>query len=74
MTRRISFSAHERRVSRQFRTKMNKAESKEDVKKVFVQTVEDLLNAILDKKAVVKAEDLKLLPDSKPYYQMSEGL
>jgi hypothetical protein len=53
---------------------MNKAESKEDVKKVFVQTVEDLLNAILDKKAVVKAEDLKLLPDSKPYYQMSEGL
>jgi hypothetical protein len=53
---------------------MNKAESVEEVKKVFTKTVEELLKDVLDKKVVVKAEDLTLLPDSEPLYRISDRL
>jgi hypothetical protein len=74
MTKQLSFSAYERRVLPQFREKMNKAESTEDVRKAFVQTVEALLNGVLDGRVKVEPEDLLLLPDTEPHYQISEGL
>ncbi len=74
MTRQLSFSGYERKLLPQFREKMNKAESTEDVKKFFIQTVEELLNGVLDERVKVKEEDVELLPDSDPYYQMSERL
>ncbi len=74
MTRQLSVNAYERRVLPQFRERMNKAESTEEVKKVFIQTVEELLNGVLDARVKVKDEDVGLLPDSKPYYKMSGRL
>jgi hypothetical protein len=74
MTRQLSFSGHERKLLPQFREKMNKAESTEDVKKFFVQTVEELLNGVLDARMNVEAEDVVLLPDAEPYYEMSKRL
>jgi hypothetical protein len=74
MTKQLSFSAYERRVLPQFREKMNKAETTEDVRKVFVRTVEALLNGVLDGRIKVESEDLLLLPDSERHYQISEGL
>lgn len=74
MTRQISFSAHERRLLPKFREKINKAESSEDVKKVFTHTVEELLNGVLDRTVRVGAKDIALVPNSEPPYQVSEGL
>lgn len=74
MTKQISFRAYERRVLPQFREKMNKAESTEEVRKVFIHTVEGLLNSVLDAKVRLKDGDLVLLPDADPHYEMSEGL
>lgn len=53
---------------------MNKAESTEDVKKVFIQTVKELLDGVFDGTVKVEDEDIMLLPNSKPYFQMSERL
>ena len=74
MTRQFSFSAFERSLLRQFREKMNKAESVEEVKKVFTKTVEELLKNVLDQKVLVTAEDLTLLPDAEPLYRISDRL
>jgi hypothetical protein len=53
---------------------MNKAESTEDVRNAFVQTVEALLNGVLDGRVRVQSEDLLLLPDTEPHYRVSGGL
>lgn len=74
MTRQLSFSGYERKILPQFREKMNKAESTEDVKKVFIHTVEELLDGVFDGTVKMEDEDLMLLPDSKPYFQMSDRL
>ena len=74
MTRQLSFSGYERKLLPQFREKMNKSESTEDVKKVFLQTVEELLNGVFDGRVKMKEGDVVLLPDSDTYYQMSERL
>jgi hypothetical protein len=74
MTKQLSFSAYERRVLPRFREKMNKAESTEDVQKAFVQTVEALLNNVLEGRVRVHSEDLLLLPHTEPHYRVSEGL
>jgi hypothetical protein len=74
MTRQFSFSGYERKLLPQFRQKMNKAESTEDVKKFFIQTVEELLNGVFDGKMKVEAEDVVLLPEAEPHYGMSERL
>ena len=58
----------------QFRGKLNKAESTEDVKKFFVQTVKELFNKIIDGKVKIEAKDIGLLPDSESYYHMNKRL
>ena len=74
MTKQLSFSGYEREILPQFREKLNKAESTEDVKKFFIRTVKELFNKIVDGKIKIEAKDIGLLPDSESYYQMSERL
>ena len=74
MEKKLSFRKYEKKIMPQFREKMNKAESTEDVKKFFTQTVEELLNHILDRAVKFQDNDVLLLPDVKPYYQISERL
>ncbi|QJT10784.1 hypothetical protein [Oceanidesulfovibrio marinus] len=49
MTRQLSFSKEEQDIRSEFREMMSQAESTEDVKKFFFQTVRELLNRISDK-------------------------
>jgi hypothetical protein len=58
----------------QFRERINRAESTEDVKNVFIQCVEKLLKDIFNGKVKVKEGDVRLIPESEPYYQISEHL
>jgi hypothetical protein len=74
MTRQLSFSGYEHRILPRFREKLNKAESTEDVKKVFLQAVEELLNEILDERVKIEAEDVGLFPDTETCYQIDERL
>ena len=74
MTKQLSFSGIERKILPQYRAKLNKAESTEDVKKMFVQIVKELLNKILDGEIKVASEDIMLLPESESNYQIDERL
>lgn len=74
MTKQISFSKYEQKVLPNFRQKINKAESTEDVKKFFIYTVKELLESILPEKFGFEYEDVALMPNSEPYYVLSERL
>jgi len=70
----ISLSKYEKQVLPKFRDQLNQAESEEDVKKFFVETVERLL-ALATKDGVdPQYNDIRLVPGSPPYYQLNPDL
>ena len=74
MTRQISFTKHEHKVLPNFRHKINKAESTEDVKKFFVYTVMELLDNVFDGEIKFEYEDCALKIDQDPFYSLSERI
>jgi hypothetical protein len=74
MSKQISFSKYEQKVLPNFRQKIGRAESTEDVKKFFVYTVQELLESILPEKFGFEYEDVALMPGKEPYYLLSKQL
>ena len=74
MKKKFSFTRCEREILPNFRQKISKAESTEDVKKFFVYTVKELFNSVFKGQMGFDYEEFKLTPDSEPYYRMSERL
>ncbi|ADH85131.1 hypothetical protein [Desulfurivibrio alkaliphilus] len=62
MTVQLSFSKDENELLPDFRNKISKAESTEDVKKVFAQTTGQLLTRIFGDKIKTEYEDIRLNP------------
>lgn len=74
MTQQFSFSGWEHKALPQYKEKLNKAESREDVKNVFVQNVQDLLNDVLGGSVRMEDGDIALAPNSDSLYQIGERL
>lgn len=74
MTERISFTKYEHDSMPLFREKMNKAETMEDVKKIFSQTMRVLLGNVLAERVNVTDEDVVLRPGGKAAFILSERL
>jgi hypothetical protein len=74
MTERISFTKYEHDSIPLFREKINKAESIEDIKKVFAQTMRLLLKDILHEQLKVMDDDVVLQPNNKTPYEVSDRL
>jgi hypothetical protein len=74
MTKKFSFTRYEREILPNFRQKISKAESTEDVKKFFFYTVKELFNSVFKGQMGFDYEEFKLTPDRKPYYRLSERL
>lgn len=74
MTRQFSFTSWERKVLPEYKVRINKAETREDVKNVFVQKVQDLLNDVADGTVRMEEGDILLAPNSDSLYQISERL
>lgn len=72
--RQVSFTKHENRVLPNFRQRINKAESTEDVKKFFVYTARELFDEIFEGKIDLEYEDFSLMQNRAPYYRLSERL
>ena len=74
MTKQLSFTKHEHKVLPNFRQKINKAESTEDVKKFFVQTAKELFEDIFGGEMKFRYEDFKLRLDRDPSYILSDRI
>lgn len=74
MSKQVSFSKFEQNLLPNFRQKISSAESTEDVKKFFVQTIKKLFEDIFEGKMVVTYEDVKLQPDHHMYYTFSDRI
>ncbi len=74
MTKRLSFTKNLNKVLPKFRENMNNAESTVDVKKFFFYSVRELLENILDQDIDIEENDIFLIPDLPPYFQISERL
>ena len=69
-----SFTRHEHEILPNFRQRINKAESTEDVKKFFVYTVKKLCENIFEGEMDFRYEDFKLTWHKEPYYTLSDRL
>ena len=74
MTRQMSFSKLEQGLRARLREKVNAAESTEDVKKFFAQTVGELLEKVLGDDVCLEYEDIRFNPREKDGYVISERL
>lgn len=74
MKKKFSFTRYEREILPNFRQKISKAESTEDVKKFFVYTVKELFKNVFEGQMEFVYEEFELTPDSKPHYRLSERL
>lgn len=74
MTKQLSFTKQEQEVRSRFRELMTHAESTEDVKKFFYQTVRDLLVDICDTQPFINIQDIQLDLERGEGYKLSENL
>jgi hypothetical protein len=74
MSAQNSYTKQERQVVAGLRDKLNHAESVEDVKKFFVQQAQSLLQQVFGEDFAMHYEDIRLQPDSPPYYQLQGEL
>jgi len=72
MVKQLSYTKFENEILPELRHKLNQAESTEDVKKFFFQTIRILFERILEEKSVIHFEDITLLPDKDPPYAFSK--
>lgn len=69
-----SYSHVERELMHHYRDQLNHAESEEDVKKFFVQTIHHLLHKVTDGAVSIEDNDATLKPGVSPYYRISNRL
>ncbi len=74
MTKQISFMKSMHEILPHFRSRLNNAESTEDVKKFFTYTVMELFEKIFQDQTLTNYEDIGLIPGNDPPYILSERL
>ena len=71
MVRQLSYTKYENEILPEFRQKLNQAESTEDVKKFFTQSIRILFEKILERKVILSNEDMTLIIDKEPHYKIA---
>lgn len=74
MTRQISFTKYEKKVFPSFRQKISKAESIEDVKKIYDQAAVSLLADVFAGQIDIESEDMILAPETDRSFRVSGRL
>lgn len=75
MSQRMSYTKIENELWPEYRDRLNKAESTEDVKKFFAYTARDLLKQVLDPHGIKpRFEDVELDPDGEEGYILGPRL
>ena len=74
MTKQFSFTKYENEIMADFRERLNKAESTEDVKKFFTYTIKSLMENIFADKLDFRLDDIVLTTGEEPYYSLNKRL
>ena len=74
MSKMMSYSKIEKAILHDFRNKVNHAESTEDLKKFFVYSAQELFNNVFAGKMTFAYDDISLLTDNVPHFQLHERL
>ena len=74
MTQQVSFSKYEQELRREYRQRINSAESTEDVKKFFVRAVIELFEKALGRKVEADYDDVYLDPRRKDGFVIKKNV
>lgn len=74
MTQMLSLTKYEHQVLPRLRDLLNQSESVEDVKKFFIETVQEFFELATEGKLAIEYEDITLTPEKEPYYSMSKKI
>jgi hypothetical protein len=70
----MSLTKHEHEVLPKLRDQLNHAESVEDVKKFFINVVQEFLGLATAGSLAANYEDISLVPDQTPYYSLASSV
>lgn len=74
MTRQISFTRLEQAIIPSYRERMDRAESTEDARKIFIETASAFLSDALGAPGAVRYEDVSLAPEASEGFTLAESL
>ncbi len=74
MIKQLSFTKYMRELQPDFRCRINQAESEEELRNIFFQTVRGLFEVFLAGGLPCEPLDIRLLPDERPPYSLSPRL
>lgn len=74
MTQMMSFTKYEHQVLPKYRDQLNQAESVEDVKKIFVGTIQKFLGLATGGNLAADYQDISLLPEVSPGYSLESQI
>jgi hypothetical protein len=74
MDQSVSYSRIENEILPKFRKQISEAESAEDLKNVFTYSMQELFRQIFAEKIAVGMEDVKLMPDNEPPFEISRDI
>ena len=69
-----SFTQIERELMHRYRRQINHAESEEDIKKFFAQTMQHLLDEVMQHTTRIEENDAVLKPGAAPYFTINARL
>jgi hypothetical protein len=72
MAKQLSFTKLEHEALHPFRQKLNNAESAEDVRNLFLYSINSLFENIFGDELSLGGEDITLLPEAEPCFRLSE--
>jgi hypothetical protein len=74
MGKKYSYTKHEQSILPEYRQKINRAESSEEVKKFFRYTVAELCSSIFENNMLLDNDDITLSSQQKPFFTVSDRL
>jgi len=70
----VSFRKFEHLIIPHFRQRINEAETSEDVKNAFVQSIKTLIESAFGGRVLPQDEDVQFTPYREPYFFLSQGV
>ncbi|MES9994935.1 hypothetical protein [Desulfovibrio aminophilus] len=74
MSRMLSYTKIENRLSQDYRQRVNTAESAEDVRKAFAWLLRDLLGGILETEVGLEEGDVRLAPETPDGFELGPAI
>ncbi|MFT4993199.1 MAG: hypothetical protein ACI965_000217 [Paraglaciecola sp.] len=74
MNEQLSYKRYQHSLIHQYRSRLNNAESDQDIKKIYFQIMKDLFVDIFEDDLGLECRHINLLPDTEPFFRLDSKI